>query len=338
MKASEILITIIVTVYNIEDYIVQCIESLISQTYSNIEIIIVDDGSTDSSSTICDDLCTRDNRVRVLHKENGGLSDARNYGLQVANGQYVVFVDGDDVVSPDFIAHLSEPIITGKAELVACDLVEVKNAIDFSNISFKRSEPKFYKTSEAICECLLGQRLTVSACGKVCKRELWESNPFPTGKVYEDLYTIPILFSEAKLVAHVPEPLYGQVMRDGSITRTKRIQEKQYLDYYDAIIRNRDAFSREYSEQIKKALMIREITECTRLIRLYPTIENPSETSYLVYEFARSIVRECLDKRVFKDLPTKTKVSATLGFYLPGAQSVAYDFLQLYKGFRARWK
>ena len=119
------LVTVIVPVYNVECYLDKCISSIVQQSYNNLEIIVVDDGSTDGSPAICDGWAARERRIRVIHKENGGLSDARNAGLAVATGEYISFVDSDDWIKPQFIETLLVSLQAGKADIAECGVVYV---------------------------------------------------------------------------------------------------------------------------------------------------------------------------------------------------------------------
>ena len=129
------LVSIIVPVYNVEKFLSQCIESLIGQSYKNLEILLIDDGSTDNSSNICREYEIVDNRIKVFHKNNGGLSDARNYGLKHARGEYISFVDSDDLVHPDFIYQLISSI--GESELSVCDFASFKEVDDIKNVNLE---------------------------------------------------------------------------------------------------------------------------------------------------------------------------------------------------------
>ena len=122
---SEPLISVIVPVYNVEKYIAACVDSILAQTYTNLEILLVDDGSTDSSGALCDEYARRDVRVRVIHQENGGLSDARNTGMQSAQGTYFAFVDSDDFIAGDYIAYLYGMIEKHHAQIAVCGYQKV---------------------------------------------------------------------------------------------------------------------------------------------------------------------------------------------------------------------
>lgn len=199
-------VSVIVAIYNIEEYIEECILSLINQTYKNIEIILVDDGSTDRSSEICDEYQKNNPNIKVVHKKNGGLSDARNRGILESTGEYLTFVDGDDWLEKNTIKTLLW-------------LVE-ENEADIATIIKKDHQ---YSSGEVIIgdgkRMILHMLNTVcfEAWGKIYKRQLFENITFPKGKIYEDLYTIPSLVLKSKKVVVYHKGLYCYRERNDSI-------------------------------------------------------------------------------------------------------------------------
>lgn len=328
---AKIDVTIIVAIYNVEDYLPKCIESLITQTYDAIEILLVDDGSTDGSSVICDRASARDSRVKVIHKQNGGLSDARNAGVSQAMGEYVVFVDGDDVVSRYYVESLLHPILCGDADFSICTAVEKVDPSRYINCNKSSQHYEVLSMEQAVYECLLGQRVTVSAVGKMGRRTLWMKHPFPVGQVYEDLYTVPRLLCDVQRIAYLQEALYGQVIRRGSITRTKRISEEQYIDYYVAIKRNSFIFKRCSSELLRRAFKVRETTEFTRMISLYYKIYNKSPISKSIFNNIRINLREAYSEYGTIKIPMRTNISILLTNISPRLQAVAYNLYQAFK-------
>ena len=212
------LISIIVPVYNVKDYLTRCISSLLQQTYSKLEIILVDDGSTDDSGKICDQYAFVDKRIKVFHKENGGLSDARNYGINKSSGKYLSFIDSDDYVAPNYIEILYELI---KNESVDISICGCQYSFDeyFNKTLVKKDDEKSFSSYEAIIECL-NIRLRQSAWGKLYKRELFDSIRFPVGKLYEDLAVVYDLLLKCKRVAYVDAPAYYYSIRQGSIMQS----------------------------------------------------------------------------------------------------------------------
>lgn len=208
---NEPLVSVIVPVYNIEKYVRKCLDSLTSQSYENIEIIVVDDGSTDGSGEICDEIASKDKRVEVFHKKNGGLSSARNYGIKKAKGEYVCLVDGDDYVKRDFAKIMMEGMDRGDVDIVVCGYnAEIPKAGVMSG-------------KEATIRLLTQQEnVDIIAWNKMYRRCLFDKIQYPEGQNYEDSLTTYKLLAEARNVAYVAESLYVYVERGGSITKNDK--------------------------------------------------------------------------------------------------------------------
>ena len=184
------LISVIIPVYNVEKYIEKCIYSVINQTYKNIEIILVDDGSTDISGKICDDFEKKDYRIKVIHKKNGGLSDARNVGIDVSTGKYIVFIDSDDYVDKKHIEYLYNMITKNNADISICQFNIVYENSDIQITDFtKKDTIKIFDNKKALETMLYNKKFCNSACTKMYKKELFDDIRFPIGKLYEDLGT-----------------------------------------------------------------------------------------------------------------------------------------------------
>lgn len=209
----EPLISVIVPIYGVEAYLHQCVDSLLTQTHKNLEIILVDDGSPDGCGAICDEYAAKDSRVRVIHKKNGGLSDARNAGIDVAQGEYIGFVDSDDWVMPDMYEYLLQGILGYQTDISYCGYVNVRTAwIDYRN----EETDKVYTTETALNE-LFFDRLGNFAWNKLYKAELWQDVRFPVGKNFEDIRTTYKLFERASRIAILKEPKYYYRIREDSI-------------------------------------------------------------------------------------------------------------------------
>lgn len=219
---SDPLVSIIVPVYNVERYLDECVSSLLSQTYGNIEVILVDDGSTDGSGALCDRMSCKDSRVRVLHKENGGLSDARNYGLREASGEWISFVDSDDYVSPIFIEALLRAAFD-----CGCDIAAVPFGKPFKDgqpcalvdsLAFIASAKPL--ESHDVQRLMLYQALDTGAPWRLYRRELLGADPFPIGMYYEDLASVYRIIHRVDRVAVCDcRELYAYRMRKSSIIR-----------------------------------------------------------------------------------------------------------------------
>ena len=205
MKQAKV--SVIVPVYNVARYLHTCVASIQRQTLEELEIILVDDGSTDGSGGICDELAACDRRIRVLHKPNGGLSDARNAGFAEAGGEYVTFVDSDDWVSADLAATLLEEARRARADVVVCDLLAV--AREDSPFPPRRGGAAAFTGPEAMERMLYQRPFETSACGKLYQRSLLEGFCFPRGRLYEDLFTLYKVLYKADKVVYIPQKLYA---------------------------------------------------------------------------------------------------------------------------------
>ena len=336
MQLNEQLISVIVAVYNIADYINACIDSLREQTYRNIEILLIDDGSNDGSSSICDQAAASDNRIKVLHKRNGGLSDARNAGLQIMAGDYVVFVDGDDVVSSRYIEVLHESLMRTGADISICSLLEIPNQRAKAGLEGDRdSTYRVYSGFEAAEAMLRGVDFGVTACGKMFKVDLWSSCRFPVGRVYEDLSIMPMVVARSTSVVFMDLPLYGQVMRRGSITRSSTMSIKQYFDYYDAIEANREQFGDHKDASLQKAFRIRELVECARLLRVSASVEGDDEAKQSIYNYAKTRVSAGISEGLLKDCTQKESIAVMTSYACPTMNKILFGLYQQYKSIKS---
>lgn len=232
------IISVIVPIYNVMNYLEQCLESIIQQTYTNLEIILVDDGSTDQSESICDLYKEKDSRITVIHKKNGGLSDARNTGLNICKGDYISFVDSDDYLSPYFYE-----ILMGAVEKKNCDIVALKGGTSFwdgeENPVLAKSKDEFavrYLNSHDVLERMLYQEIATGAQFKIYKKETFENIRFPVGYLYEDVATTYRPFFNAKKCAIVEADIYAYRKRKDSIIRQSFSPKKLIcLDIFDQL-------------------------------------------------------------------------------------------------------
>lgn len=221
-------VSVVVPVYNVREYIDECLASIVNQTYSNLEILAVDDGSTDDSQQKIKAWREKDSRVFLVAKENGGLSDARNAGIAVATGDYIACIDGDDTIAPTMIEKLVNALEETDSEIAVCDMLYTYP----DGTSKPSSGGDFTTTNIQENPSLIGKNN--SACNKLYCASLFQEITFPKGKNYEDLATIPILFYNAKRVVKVDEPLYFYRQRGGSISHSA---SPIVFDIYDAIDR-----------------------------------------------------------------------------------------------------
>jgi len=218
------LITIIVPVYNVERYLDRCIESIVHQTYSNLEIILVNDESTDDSSEICSKYKENDDRIVVINKENGGLSSARNAGLNIAKGGYVGFVDGDDYVSEEMYENLYSLIKQTKSSIAIGGRYRAYDTR--CEIEQFRNYPSSIMTNvDALAALMSYSGFDMSVCDKLFERKLFDNIEFPFGKTCEDSFVTYKIFSRASKIAYDKTPYYYYYQRQNSISRNLDVNE-----------------------------------------------------------------------------------------------------------------
>nr|MBP3258865.1 glycosyltransferase family 2 protein [Bacilli bacterium] len=209
------LISIVVPIYNVEKYLAKCIETIINQTYRNIELILVDDESPDNCGKICDEYKKKDPRITVIHKKNGGLSDARNKGIEKATGKYITFIDSDDYITLDYIETLFNSLSKNNADMaIGGHYIKYEKGGETTKYDTK----EYVGNSELILDKLLYDELDVSAWAKLYKKELFNKIKFPVGRLYEDSATTYKLVDESKVIAVNTKPIYYYIIKPNSIT------------------------------------------------------------------------------------------------------------------------
>ena len=231
MKKDTILISVIVPVYNVMPYLREAIDSVRNQSYRNLEIIIVDDGSTDGSEEICSHYAKIDKRIRLIKQPNKGLSAARNVGLDLATGEYVTFLDPDDAYLKTFIEKMLAALITTKADVAVCryKVIKTERNLKDKGKAYPSINPGTCNRTEAL-RFLVDGSLNCSVWNKIYRRELWNIVRFPLGHVFEDMETMFKILDSSKLISVLDEPLYLHRKRIGSITAT--ISAKNMRDRY----------------------------------------------------------------------------------------------------------
>lgn len=223
------LISIVVPVYNVRNFLTNCLESILNQTYKNLEILLVDDGSKDGSGELCDELSSRDPRIRVFHKDNGGLSDARNFGIEHSKGDYISFIDSDDIISPYYVEVLYNMLSNANAEIsIGCfSHCYNEDELIFTKVdSFKKLD-----VNSAISSMLYQKEISVSACAKLFKRSCFDNIKFPIGKLYEDSAIMYLLLDKANVIAYSESKIYGYFHRLNTIT-TRTFDTKNFDSFY----------------------------------------------------------------------------------------------------------
>lgn len=235
---NQPLVSIIVPIYKVEPYLRRCLDSIVNQTYTNLEVILVDDGSPDNCPQICDEYAVKDRRIVVIHKKNGGLSDARNAGLDICKGEYVSFVDSDDWVNEEYIEKLISIITKERADIAIGENIQANQAIQEQNV---KAITKTISSKEALIHLFSQYHIAFTVSwGKIYKRHLFSALRFPVGKFHEDEFTTYILLNNAKKIAYTSQILYFYFQRPNSIMGYQHpydlleAEEKQF----DFIIKN----------------------------------------------------------------------------------------------------
>lgn len=218
---EEVLLSIIVPVYNVEKYLKECVDSLLHQTLSQYEVILVDDGSTDSSGKICDRYASKDTRIKVVHKKNGGLSSARNAGLDVAKGRYIGFVDGDDYILPDMYERLITELELNHAEIAVCRYFTFREYKDLKKCirRKKKYKKRVYTTEETLKHFFL-RNISESVCDKVYVTEVWKKCRFVEGEINEDTNVVYGMLKCSSKTVCLDSKMYGYRQRKGGITKS----------------------------------------------------------------------------------------------------------------------
>lgn len=238
-------ISVIIPVYNVEKYLKRCLDSVVTQTYKNLEIILVDDGSTDNSGKICDEYAAKDKRIIVIHKENGGLSDARNKGLDICTGDYISFIDSDDWIDLNYFDVLLKNLLEYDVDIACCDYLRTDKYEQNNDVSIENAQ---IFIDEKILEIYLEKEL-VSACDKLYRKEKFYDVRFPLKKVNEDISTIFLVFTKSRSIAYIDKNLYFYFRNTNSITKSKfSIKNLDLLHAWNEVLN----LSRNYSNEIQK--------------------------------------------------------------------------------------
>ena len=326
------LISVIIPIYGVEPYLRRAVDSVLRQTYRNLDIILVDDGSLDGCGKICDAYAAKEARVRVIHKENGGLSDARNAGLKIAGGDYIAFLDSDDYYAPRFIEILYEQICLQDADVAVCtyEVTEEMQAAqepDFAAACKEYDRGEIQPVCYDRAQMLMNQydahcpdaTYFIVAWNKLYKASLWKGITFPTGKIHEDEATIYKIFDKIQKGVYLRLPLYAYFSMPGSITReTFNLKRLDWMDALD----DRIAFFAERKETALRRAAIR--ARADGAIRYYLPLSRQLRHAKEEKKRLRGYVREALqadrtDRRCGEGfLSVKTRLGYRLFLLLPG--------------------
>lgn len=291
MKNNEDKISVIIPVYNVKPYLQMCADSVFAQTFRNLEIIFVDDGSTDGSGELCDELAKGDPRVRVIHQENGGLSAARNTGIEASTGSYIYFLDSDDAISPVTIVHLWTACVRTRADVAVGDFMR------FTDLEVPKDRGQFtseaVSTEEVLRRMLMHEGFGHQAWGKLFKRSLWEEFRFPEGLLYEDYAIIYDVMMGAQKAAVVKDALYYYRLQESSIMHS-RIGERN-LSLLDTSERVTKMLSEQYTSLRGPAVRLQVVTYMRFLSDMLETDYNLfPDTQKRIIQTVRELKKEFL--------------------------------------------
>lgn len=297
MPDNRLQFSIIIPIYNVEKYLERCIESVINQTYSNIEIILVDDGSSDNCPQICDEYREKDFRIKVLHKQNGGLSDARNEGLKIANGDYVLFVDSDDYIEKDTCEKFCAFIDKGADILVGdgivsggnCDIGHIKELGEFKSYDFIKKSLIENKFPKVVWVNLYRRAF-------LCEKDL----NFKKGILHEDENFTPKAFLQADTVIYTGICFYNYIIRENSIT-TQKDKTKNAIDVYDTCVELYSIYKNLADKKLKKLLM-------DNLAVIYLNVFQAGK----LYQYGKEFIHKRFLIKTSKRLKTKLKTALFL--------------------------
>lgn len=298
---EEALVSVIVPVYNVERYLHKCIQSIVNQSYKNLEIILVDDGSTDMSRGICQSFAQKDKRIFIECKKNGGLSSARNYGLEKAKGEYVCFIDGDDYVHPDMIKILYKEICNSGEDFVYCQYQKVNENEEYYFEELAQQYTTVVQSKKEAFHVLLSEELEIKlAWNKLYKKSLFNDVKYKEGYLHEDEYIIHHLLNKVEKIKKINLKLYYYIQREGSIMSSLSI--KRMTDTIEA-----------YEDRIKLIKNEPELSEFLYMSML--TLLSLCKTLYIKMkngmnqedtEIANKILKSTF-KKWYECIPTKYK-------------------------------
>lgn len=270
----EKLVSIIIPVYNVGKYIHQCIDSVINQTYRHLEILIVDDGSTDLSGRICDEYAERDDRITVYHTENHGLAAARNYAIDRAHGEYIAFLDSDDWIESHAIGRFLDAASYMDADIVACRFYQ-----EFTNTTAQSPGPKgefIAEGEEILRSVVLEHRISEDVWNKFYKTRLFDAIRYPKGRVFEDYATTYKLLQASSRLAYIPDCLIHYRNRENSLSNNHSM--KNLVDYW-LVFRERFENLRQISDEYHHAALSDCIGAVSRMWRWYAGCTREEKTA-----------------------------------------------------------
>lgn len=319
MNVNSPLVSIVIPIYKVEKYLHECINSVQSQTYENLEIILVDDGSPDGCPKICDEYAASDNRIKAIHKENGGLSDARNAGIDIASGKYIMFVDSDDVVDCTIVERLMAALLRDNSDIACCQFRYIDEDSHPGVTPHSLTDNKLIQRNDCMRALLTDANVGVYAWAKIYRRELFDKIRFPVGRLHEDVFTTYKLVDRATSISVVPDVLYFYRIRNNSIT-TQRFTPK-HLDAVCAKNELNNFIHEHYPAEYKysRALLAYSAALC-----LYKIISSDStDCCHAVPELRKTLKENIMPMlRYGKNKISSKAMAAALSFAYPVTRQI----------------
>lgn len=308
MSNKDKLISIIVPIYKVEKYLKKCIESILKQTYKNIEIILVDDGSPDNCGKICDYYKQMDKRIKVIHKNNGGLSEARNYGIREARGDYLLFVDSDDFIAENICEILINNINKYSADMAICNFYYVfENKKAIKNEMSSKKDVQVLEKENIIREYFLNYSVDLNvAWNKLYKKDIFKGKNailFPVGKLHEDTYIMYKIYYNLNRLVRINKPLYYYRQRNDSIISSFSIKNVEDIMGY---IKDYYIFSKNVDEDLKQMIQIECIKQYIGCIRRSMKANIFNDVKYLIYDMRNIIINNT--KKIFNNKYASFKI------------------------------
>ena len=299
------MISVIVPIYKVEKYLRECIDSIIEQTYRDLDIILVDDGSPDQCGKLCDDYASKDNRIRVIHKENGGLSDARKAGIDIAEGEYLIFVDSDDYIHPQMIERLYNTMLTQRADIVVCGFREVdEEGQQLKDDKISDVDILCYEGPDIMDQLQQKNLITVVAWNKLYSASLFENIRYPKGHVHEDEFIIHRILGKCKKTVYIPDLLYYYRKRPASI-----MADIDIVKINDVIAAYEDRIVFLQTEGYGQILKDTKIQYCKLLIKYTERLRKNKYDKLQTKKIWREFKKVYEDKKITDNLSATEKTS-----------------------------
>ena len=312
-KDESDLVSVVIPVYNVKKYLRRCVKGVLAQTYKNLEIILVDDGSTDGSSQLCDELFKEDERIVVFHKQNGGLSSARNYGVRAANGDYITFVDSDDTIDEDYVETLHNTIVKYKVKLAICSH-RVFYEGHKTSVDMGTGESGKIDSKTVIQRLLSADGIDTSSWAKMFTKDILIKHPFPEGRNFEDAATTYLYLDSVKYIGLNSVAKYNYFVRRMSISQ--KPFDKMKMDLITATQEMHDYIIEKYPKMklgAERRLMYAYLSTL-RQIALSPVTADSAECLPVVWQYIKAHRNEVLRNTNIPDRDRKALTSTRLGY------------------------